>query len=69
VFTVGALAGLLFWWRPHRQRVWVRRHVRTEPRPGPRAAVSVRDLDALERIVRLELHRDRGTQILEEVDT
>ena len=63
-----AAAGALFWWRPRRQRAWVRRHVRTEPRPGPPAEVATKDLaDVLQRAVRLELHRDRGTQTLEEV--
>jgi hypothetical protein len=68
VLILVVLAGALLWWRPHRQRLWVRRHIGTEPRAGPPAEVAVHHLaHPAERSVRFELHRDRGSQTLEEV--
>jgi hypothetical protein len=67
VILAAAAAGL--WWRPRRQRAWVRRHVRTEPRGGPSSVTTEQGLDhEANHTVTLQVHRDRGTQTLEEVD-
>jgi hypothetical protein len=69
ILLVLAAAAAVLWLRPRRQRAWVRRHVRTEPRTGPAYVTAKRGLDAEpDHAVTLQGHRDRGTQTLEEVD-
>jgi hypothetical protein len=69
ILLILAAAAAVLWWRPRRQRAWVRRHVRTEPRTGPAHVTAEQGLDAEpSHTVTLQVHRDRGTQTLEEVD-